>query len=102
MKKTLLFVLLAAAAFSAEGYKILNKIKVGGTGGWDYLSVDPAEQNGFTGDVLSTAVALLPGRIAQHHRLRSFELVFSGRETPLPGVPAMSRPSTKRRCRSSA
>ena len=42
MKKLLTLGLLGLAAFSAEGYKILNKIKVGGTGGWDYLSVDPA------------------------------------------------------------
>ena len=32
------------AAFGAEGYKIISKIKVGGTGGWDYLAVDPATQ----------------------------------------------------------
>jgi hypothetical protein len=47
MKKVLTFGLLAAAAFSAEGYKVLNKIKVGGTGGWDYLSVDPVTQRLF-------------------------------------------------------
>src|ERR1700693_4882268 len=28
------------AAFAAEGYKVLNKIKIGGTGGWDYVAVD--------------------------------------------------------------
>ncbi|MGD0777787.1 MAG: YncE family protein, partial [Candidatus Solibacter sp.] len=44
MKKLLTLALLALAAFSAEGYKVLNKIKVGGTGGWDYLNVDPATQ----------------------------------------------------------
>jgi hypothetical protein len=47
MKKLLTLALLAAAAFSAEGYKIINKIKVGGTGGWDYLSVDPVTQRVF-------------------------------------------------------
>src|SRR5665811_502678 len=47
MKKLLTLGLLALAAFSAEGYKVLNKIKVGGTGGWDYLSVDPVTQRIF-------------------------------------------------------
>src|SRR5258707_15146471 len=57
MKKTLLFTLLAAAAFSAEGYKVLNKIKVGGTGGWDYPSVGPATQRvfGWHGGILAVA-----------------------------------------------
>ena len=43
MKKlvTVVVVLTAAcAAFAAEGYKVLNKIKIGGTGGWDYPLVD--------------------------------------------------------------
>jgi YVTN family beta-propeller protein len=42
MKKLLTVVLLAAAAFAATGYKVLNKIKIGGTGGWDYCSMDSA------------------------------------------------------------
>jgi hypothetical protein len=40
MKKVLAICLIASAAFAAEGYKVLNKIKVGGTGGWDYISLD--------------------------------------------------------------
>ena len=35
---------IAAAAFAAEGYKVLNKIKIGGTGGWDYTAVDSADR----------------------------------------------------------
>lgn len=31
---------IALPAFAAEGYHILNKIKIGGTGGWDYATVD--------------------------------------------------------------
>jgi hypothetical protein len=31
---------MAFAAFAGEGYKIVNKIKIGGTGGWDYLTLD--------------------------------------------------------------
>jgi DNA-binding beta-propeller fold protein YncE len=34
--------LVAAAAFAAEGYHVLNKIKIGGTGGWDYVTADGA------------------------------------------------------------
>ena len=33
--------LAAVACFAAEGYKVLGKIKIGGTGGWDYIAVDP-------------------------------------------------------------
>src|SRR4051812_12638964 len=42
MRKVLAIAFLAAAAFGAEGYKILNKIKIGGTGGWDYATMDNA------------------------------------------------------------
>src|SRR5450759_4406838 len=72
MKKTLLFVLLAAAAFSAEGYKVLNKIKVGGTGGWDYLSVDPVTQRIFAShggnvEVVDIKAGKVVGQITQLH-----------------------------------
>jgi len=40
MKKLLTFALLASTAFAAEGYKIITKYKIGGTGGWDYVAVD--------------------------------------------------------------
>jgi DNA-binding beta-propeller fold protein YncE len=42
MKKLTILALVAAAAFAAEGYKVLNKIKIGGTGGWDYVVYDAA------------------------------------------------------------
>jgi len=41
LPKLLLTCLAASLAFGAEGYKVLNKIKIGGTGGWDYVAVDP-------------------------------------------------------------
>jgi DNA-binding beta-propeller fold protein YncE len=41
MKKLTILALVAAAAFAAEGYKALNKIKIGGSGGWDYVVYDP-------------------------------------------------------------
>jgi hypothetical protein len=40
MKKILTVVVLAAAAFAATGYKVLNKIKIGGAGSWDYCAMD--------------------------------------------------------------
>ena len=40
MKKLTILALVATAAFAAEGYKALNKIKIGGTGGWDYVVYD--------------------------------------------------------------
>src|ERR1051325_2503414 len=42
MKKLLMLVLVAAAIFAGEGYKVLTKFKIGGTGGWDYVTVDSA------------------------------------------------------------
>jgi len=72
MKKALTLSLLAAAAFSAEGYKILNKIKVGGTGGWDYLSVDPVTQRLFAShggivEVVDLKAGKPVGQITQLH-----------------------------------
>ena len=40
MKKYLSIAVIAASAFAAEGYKVLNKIQIGGTGGWDYVTLD--------------------------------------------------------------
>jgi YVTN family beta-propeller protein len=39
--RALVVCLLAAAAFAGEGYRVTGKIKVGGTGGWDYITLDP-------------------------------------------------------------
>jgi DNA-binding beta-propeller fold protein YncE len=40
MKKLMVVSSLVAAAFAAEGYKVITKYKIGGTGGWDYIAVD--------------------------------------------------------------
>ena len=45
MRKFIIFcsLLLAANSYAGDsGYHIIKKLKVGGDGGWDYLSVDPA------------------------------------------------------------
>ena len=44
MKSILALGLVVSAAFAAEGYKVINKIKIGGTGGWDYVTVDNANR----------------------------------------------------------
>src|SRR3954451_19668104 len=47
MKKLYTLALVTAAAFAAEGYKVVDKIKIGGTGGWDYLVFDPSSDRVF-------------------------------------------------------
>ncbi len=42
MKKLLALVLVAGAAYAAEGHKVLNKIKIGGANSWDYVVMDNA------------------------------------------------------------
>ena len=37
MKRLITVVLVAEVIFAAEGYHILNKIKIGGTAGWDFI-----------------------------------------------------------------
>ena len=44
MKKLLTIVLVAAAGFAAEGYKVLSKIKIGGANSWDYVVADSANR----------------------------------------------------------
>jgi YVTN family beta-propeller protein len=47
MKKLLALALTCFAAFAAEGYHVITKIKVGGQNGWDYLAYDPASNRLF-------------------------------------------------------
>jgi len=44
MKKLLTISLVVAAAFAAEGYKVIGKIKIGGEGRWDYVALDSANK----------------------------------------------------------
>lgn len=75
MKKlvTVVVVLTAAcAAFAAEGYKVLNKIKIGGTGGWDYVAVDANAHrlyatHGTIVEVVDTDSGKVVGQITQLH-----------------------------------
>lgn len=72
MKKLWIAGLVAAAAFGAEGYKVLNKIKIGGTGGWDYVTVDSAGRrvyasHGTTVEVVDPDAGKVVGQIPQLH-----------------------------------
>src|ERR1700733_10582406 len=73
MKKLLIAgSLLAIAAFGAEGYKVLTKIKIGGTGGWDYVAVDPNTDrvyasHGTLVEVVDSKAGKVVGQITQLH-----------------------------------
>jgi YVTN family beta-propeller protein len=69
MKKSLLWALTAALAFAAPpAYKVVNKIKIGGGGRWDYAYVDAANHrlyvsHGTQTEVIDTATDKLVGTI---------------------------------------
>ena len=75
MKKlvTVAIVMMATfAAFAAEGYKVLNKIKIGGTGGWDYVAVDPNANRVYAShatlvEVVDLGSGKVVGQITQLH-----------------------------------
>jgi YVTN family beta-propeller protein len=56
MKKILIIASVAVVAFAAEGYKVLNKIKVGGTGGWDYVTLDNVNRRLYVSHSATVAV----------------------------------------------
>jgi YVTN family beta-propeller protein len=74
MSKKLLAAGLAigALALAAEGFKVLSSIKIGGTGGWDYVAVD-ADANrvyashGTVVEVVDTKAGKVVGQITQLH-----------------------------------
>jgi len=72
MKTLLTAGLIIATAFAAEGYKVLNKIKIGGTGGWDYVAFDNTNRriyasHGATVEVLDADAGKVVGQITQLH-----------------------------------
>jgi YVTN family beta-propeller protein len=71
-KKFSIAALVIAMAFAAEGYKVLSKIKIGGTGGWDYVAVDPDADrvyasHGTLVEVVDTKAGKVVGQISQLH-----------------------------------
>ena len=72
MRKLSALALVAAAAFAAEGYHVLNKIQIGGTGGWDYVAADGANHrlyvsHGTSVAVVDTATEKVLGTITDLH-----------------------------------
>jgi DNA-binding beta-propeller fold protein YncE len=72
MKKILCVSLLVAAAFAGEGYKVITKYKIGGAGGWDYVTVDSANRRIYAShtnvvDVLDADSGKVLGQIDQLH-----------------------------------
>jgi len=71
-KKIVAAVVIVAAAFAAEGFKVIGKVKIGGTGGWDYLAVDPAANrvyasHGALVEVVDLSASKVVGQITQLH-----------------------------------
>jgi YVTN family beta-propeller protein len=74
MKKRvwLIGLVIASAAFAAEGYKVVGKIKIGGTGGWDYIDVDPDANRVYAShaslvEVVDPKAGKVVGQITQLH-----------------------------------
>lgn len=73
MKKVLTTLLVAAASmYAAEGYRVLNKIKIGGTGGWDYVALDHVNRrlyvsHGTLVEVVDPDSGKVVGQIPQLH-----------------------------------
>ena len=72
MKTLLTAGLIIATAFAAEGYKVLNKIKIGGAGGWDYVALDNTNRriyasHGTSVEVIDPDAGKVVGTIPQLH-----------------------------------
>jgi DNA-binding beta-propeller fold protein YncE len=72
MQKTFALALVVAAAFAAEGYKVLSKIKIGGEGRWDYATMDNAGRrlyvsHGTSVEVVDVDAGKIVGTIAGLH-----------------------------------
>ena len=68
MKRYVWLALAAAALAAAPGYKVVNKIKIGGAGAWDYVYVDSAAQrlyasHGTQVEVIDLAAQMPVGKI---------------------------------------
>lgn len=69
--KLFLMTALCGTLFAADpGYKVLQKIKVGGNGGWDYVYVDSGAQRLYAShtnqtEVLDLATGMVVGKIAE-------------------------------------
>jgi DNA-binding beta-propeller fold protein YncE len=72
MKKLLAVVLVIGAAWAAEGYKVISKIKVGGEGRWDYVAFDSVNRRLYVShntsvEVVDPDAGKVVGTIPQLH-----------------------------------
>ena len=74
MRKRLLTLglVIAATAFAGEGFKVISKIKIGGTGGWDYIDIDPGAGRAYAShanlvEVVDLKTGKVVGQITQLH-----------------------------------
>ena len=74
MTKRLIIAALAlvGVVLAAEGFKVVSKFKIGGTGGWDYVAVDPDAHriyasHGTLVEVLDSQAGKVIGQIQQLH-----------------------------------
>ena len=71
-KRIWLSLAIGALALAAEGFKVLSSIKIGGTGGWDYVAVDANANrvyasHGTQVEVVDTTAGKVIGQITQLH-----------------------------------
>lgn len=79
MRRVTTFLALAGTMMAAEGYHVLNKIKIGGTGGWDYVAVDSNAHrlyatHGTEVDVIDVDAGKQVGTIPQLHGVHGVAL----------------------------
>ena len=72
-------VLVAAAALAATGYKVINKIKIGGVGSWDYCTMDSAAgrlyvSHGASVEVVDVNAGKVVGTIPDLHGVHGIAL----------------------------
>ena len=72
MKNIIALAILIATAFAAEGYKVINQIKIGGTGGWDYVALDSVNRrlyasHGTAVEVVDPDAGKVVGKISDLH-----------------------------------
>ena len=72
MKKIVILALAAVSALPAQGYHVIGKIQIGGTGFWDYAAIDSNARrlyatHGTEVDVVDLNAGKLVGKIPQLH-----------------------------------
>jgi DNA-binding beta-propeller fold protein YncE len=80
MKRLFCVVFLASAALAADGYHVINKIHIGGGGGWDYLTLDNAARrlyvsNGTRAVVLDIDAGKVIGEIPDTQGIHGIAIV---------------------------